>query len=87
MGNYKEDELVELSEEDFLKHGEPDPEFLHILHYDYRVFDFVTKDIGMMKDAEAFCDKHNHQDLGEKTLEAINASLVKLMKERGNENI
>lgn len=88
MGSdYNEDELVELSEEDFLEHGEPDPEFEHILHHDHRVFDFVTKDIGLINDAEKFCDEHNHLDLGEETLGVITDNLRKLMKEKDNPNI
>jgi hypothetical protein len=85
MGNYKEEDLKKLQEDDFLKYGELDPEFPHIIHYDYRVFDFITKKIGMLKDADEFCDDHNHVNLNLNMHDIIN-NIKSLMKERGNED-
>lgn len=75
-----------LSEDDFLSRGEPDPEFENILHLDYRVFDFVTKEQSHITDEEFF-DSHQIVDLGEETNQAILSNMKRLMKEKGNSNV
>jgi len=81
-----DDEMVELGEDSFLTHGEPDPEFEHILHYDRRVFDFITKDIGLLSEAEKFCDNHNHMDLDGESYNAVLEGLKQEMELTNNPN-
>ena len=64
---YKDEELVELSEVDFLTHGEPDPEIEYILHFDRRVFDYIAKEIGLVSDVEQFCLSRNYFPIQETT--------------------
>lgn len=92
-----EEELVELSEIDFLTHGEPDPEMEYILHFDKRVFDYISKKIGLVSEVEKFCDSRNYfpiqegkdlyVDTDDDLYQDIVASMINEMEARKNPNV
>ena len=86
MNDEDTEELTELFEEDFLKLGEPDPEFEYILHYNFRMFDFITKEIGQIADASEFCSAHDHTELGEETIQFVLANLHSEMHLQKNQH-
>jgi hypothetical protein len=85
--DYKENELKELDEQDFLEYGEPDIELDHLIHYDHRIFCYICKEKAFIHEAEKFAKKHRHSDLEpEIYIEVLDTQLAQ-MKNVNNPNL